>query len=150
MDIRSKISTNTAKWVCRECYDHSICHFKSCWFGREAILFLCWEGDGSYWGQRWLEVYRVIPATCEGNFNVSVWSKLPFSELDFGLGLGSLVMVDLWLVEIMSLCCFFLMEKVREMGEALLHGWVLNMTRWKSTYIFEIWHQHRQIINFNA
>ena len=29
VDIRSKIYPNTARWVCRECCDHSICHFKS-------------------------------------------------------------------------------------------------------------------------
>lgn len=34
----------------------------------------------------WLEVYRGIPATCNGNFYVSAWWKLPFNELDFGFG----------------------------------------------------------------
>ncbi|KAK9288240.1 hypothetical protein L1049_016689 [Liquidambar formosana] len=34
----------------------------------------------------WLEVYRGIPATCNGNFYVSAWWKLPFCELDFGFG----------------------------------------------------------------
>ncbi|GMY27709.1 omega-hydroxypalmitate O-feruloyl transferase-like [Fagus crenata] len=34
----------------------------------------------------WLEVYRGIPATCNGNFYVSAWWKLPFGELDFGFG----------------------------------------------------------------
>ncbi|KAL2506901.1 HXXXD-type acyl-transferase family protein [Abeliophyllum distichum] len=34
----------------------------------------------------WLEVYKGIPATCNGNFYVSAWWKLPFGELDFGFG----------------------------------------------------------------
>ncbi|KAJ0092234.1 hypothetical protein Patl1_25097 [Pistacia atlantica] len=34
----------------------------------------------------WLEVYRGIPRTCKGNFYVSAWWKLSFSELDFGFG----------------------------------------------------------------
>ena len=34
----------------------------------------------------WLEVYRGIPATCNGNFYVSAWWKLTFNELDFGFG----------------------------------------------------------------
>ncbi|KAG7996064.1 hypothetical protein I3843_01G141200, partial [Carya illinoinensis] len=34
----------------------------------------------------WLEVYKGVPATCNGNFYVSAWSKLPFGELDFGFG----------------------------------------------------------------
>ncbi|KAL0548380.1 hypothetical protein IC582_012829 [Cucumis melo] len=35
----------------------------------------------------WLEVYRGIPATCNGkSFYVSAWWKLPFKELDFGFG----------------------------------------------------------------
>ncbi|XP_031274340.1 omega-hydroxypalmitate O-feruloyl transferase-like [Pistacia vera] len=34
----------------------------------------------------WLEVYRGIPRTCNGNFYVSAWWKLSFSELDFGFG----------------------------------------------------------------
>lgn len=35
----------------------------------------------------WLEVYRGIPATCNGNsFYVSAWWKLAFRELDFGFG----------------------------------------------------------------
>lgn len=34
----------------------------------------------------WLEVYRGIPATCNGTFYVSAWWKLPFGELDFGFG----------------------------------------------------------------
>ncbi|XVF28346.1 hypothetical protein REPUB_Repub15cG0021800 [Reevesia pubescens] len=35
----------------------------------------------------WLEVYRGIPATCNGNnFYVSAWWKLRFNELDFGFG----------------------------------------------------------------
>lgn len=34
----------------------------------------------------WLEVYRGIPATCNGNFYVSAWWKLRFNGLDFGYG----------------------------------------------------------------
>ncbi|KAL7178142.1 hypothetical protein ACSBR2_031311 [Camellia fascicularis] len=34
----------------------------------------------------WLEVYRGIPNTCNGNFYVSAWWKLPLGELDFGFG----------------------------------------------------------------
>ncbi|CAI9118776.1 OLC1v1020386C1 [Oldenlandia corymbosa var. corymbosa] len=34
----------------------------------------------------WLEVYKGIPATCDGTFYVSAWWKLPFKELDFGFG----------------------------------------------------------------
>ncbi|GLU08364.1 hypothetical protein SLE2022_252820 [Rubroshorea leprosula] len=34
----------------------------------------------------WLEVYRGVPATCNGTFYVSAWWKLPFNELDFGFG----------------------------------------------------------------
>ncbi|KAF5941482.1 hypothetical protein HYC85_019124 [Camellia sinensis] len=34
----------------------------------------------------WLEVYRGIPNTCNGNFYVSAWWKLPFDEVDFGFG----------------------------------------------------------------
>ncbi|KAK9665900.1 hypothetical protein RND81_14G144500 [Saponaria officinalis] len=34
----------------------------------------------------WLEIYRGIPATNNGNFYVSAWWKLPFGELDFGYG----------------------------------------------------------------
>ncbi|KAA8548494.1 hypothetical protein F0562_000239 [Nyssa sinensis] len=34
----------------------------------------------------WLEVYKGIPATYNGNFYVSAWWKLPFQELDFGFG----------------------------------------------------------------
>lgn len=34
----------------------------------------------------WLEVYKGIPATCNGNFYISAWRKLPFGELDFGFG----------------------------------------------------------------
>ncbi|CAI9776792.1 unnamed protein product [Fraxinus pennsylvanica] len=34
----------------------------------------------------WLEVYKGIPATCNGNFYVSAWWKLSFGELDFGFG----------------------------------------------------------------
>ncbi|XP_052188938.1 acyltransferase GLAUCE-like [Diospyros lotus] len=34
----------------------------------------------------WLEVYKGIPATCNGNFYVSAWWKLGFGELDFGFG----------------------------------------------------------------
>ncbi|XP_057476859.1 acyltransferase GLAUCE-like [Actinidia eriantha] len=35
----------------------------------------------------WLEVYKGIPSTCNGNnFYVSAWWKLPFNELDLGFG----------------------------------------------------------------
>ena len=34
----------------------------------------------------WLEVSKGIPATCNGNFYISAWRKLPFGELDFGFG----------------------------------------------------------------
>ncbi|KAI3459279.1 hypothetical protein Pfo_015942 [Paulownia fortunei] len=34
----------------------------------------------------WLEVYKGIPATCDGAFYVSAWWKLPFGEVDFGFG----------------------------------------------------------------
>ncbi|XP_072970769.1 acyltransferase GLAUCE-like [Typha angustifolia] len=34
----------------------------------------------------WLEVYKGVPATVDGNFFVSAWWKLPFHELDFGFG----------------------------------------------------------------
>lgn len=34
----------------------------------------------------WLEVYKGIPATCNGAFYVSAWWKLPFGEVDFGFG----------------------------------------------------------------
>ncbi|KAL6971302.1 omega-hydroxypalmitate O-feruloyl transferase [Sarracenia purpurea var. burkii] len=34
----------------------------------------------------WLEVHRGIPATCNGNFYVSAWWKLPFGALDLGFG----------------------------------------------------------------
>ncbi|KAJ4847055.1 hypothetical protein Tsubulata_037448 [Turnera subulata] len=34
----------------------------------------------------WLEVYKGVPAACNGNFYVSAWWKLPFHELDFGFG----------------------------------------------------------------
>ncbi|XP_058082335.1 acyltransferase GLAUCE-like [Magnolia sinica] len=34
----------------------------------------------------WLEVYRGVPSTLDGNFYVSAWWKLPFHELDFGYG----------------------------------------------------------------
>ncbi|XP_022760547.1 omega-hydroxypalmitate O-feruloyl transferase-like [Durio zibethinus] len=34
----------------------------------------------------WLEVYRGIPATCNGNFYASAWWKLRFNQLDFGFG----------------------------------------------------------------
>ncbi|KAL3505751.1 hypothetical protein ACH5RR_031133 [Cinchona calisaya] len=34
----------------------------------------------------WLEVYKGIPATCDGAFYVSAWWKLPFKGLDFGFG----------------------------------------------------------------
>ncbi|XP_077217697.1 acyltransferase GLAUCE-like [Tasmannia lanceolata] len=34
----------------------------------------------------WLEVYKGVPSTTNGNFYVSAWWKLPFHELDFGYG----------------------------------------------------------------
>ncbi|XP_059630168.1 acyltransferase GLAUCE-like [Cornus florida] len=34
----------------------------------------------------WLEVYKGIPATCNGTFYVSAWWKLHFRDLDFGFG----------------------------------------------------------------
>ncbi|XP_074286152.1 acyltransferase GLAUCE-like [Silene latifolia] len=34
----------------------------------------------------WLEIYKGIPATTNGNFYVSAWCKLPFGDLDFGYG----------------------------------------------------------------
>ncbi|XP_008786402.1 omega-hydroxypalmitate O-feruloyl transferase-like [Phoenix dactylifera] len=34
----------------------------------------------------WLEVYRGVPSTVNGNFFLSAWWKLPFHELDFGYG----------------------------------------------------------------
>ncbi|XP_034686798.1 omega-hydroxypalmitate O-feruloyl transferase-like [Vitis riparia] len=34
----------------------------------------------------WLEVYKGIRATCNGNFCISAWWKLSFGELDFGFG----------------------------------------------------------------
>ncbi|KAL9241260.1 hypothetical protein vseg_015391 [Gypsophila vaccaria] len=34
----------------------------------------------------WLEIYRGVPATNNGNFYVSAWWKLPFGDLDFGYG----------------------------------------------------------------
>lgn len=34
----------------------------------------------------WLEVYKGVPATTNGNFYVSAWWKLPFGDLDFGFG----------------------------------------------------------------
>ena len=34
----------------------------------------------------WLEVYRGIPAICNGNFYVSARWKLRFNELHFGFG----------------------------------------------------------------
>ncbi|RVW55627.1 hypothetical protein CK203_088102 [Vitis vinifera] len=36
----------------------------------------------------WLEVYKGIPATCNGNFYISAWRKLPFDQLhpDFPKG----------------------------------------------------------------
>ncbi|PIN08152.1 Omega-hydroxypalmitate O-feruloyl transferase [Handroanthus impetiginosus] len=34
----------------------------------------------------WLEVYKGIPATCDGAFYVSAWWKLPFGEIDLGFG----------------------------------------------------------------
>ncbi|XP_057526552.1 acyltransferase GLAUCE-like [Amaranthus tricolor] len=34
----------------------------------------------------WLEIYKGIPATQNGNFYVSAWCKLPFGDLDFGFG----------------------------------------------------------------
>ncbi|XP_021733083.1 omega-hydroxypalmitate O-feruloyl transferase-like [Chenopodium quinoa] len=35
----------------------------------------------------WLEIYKGIPATINGNFYVSAWWKLPFGDLDFGFGM---------------------------------------------------------------
>lgn len=35
----------------------------------------------------WLELYKGIPATSNGNFYVSAWWKLPFGDLDFGYGM---------------------------------------------------------------
>ncbi|KAG9443744.1 hypothetical protein H6P81_015084 [Aristolochia fimbriata] len=34
----------------------------------------------------WLEVHKGLPATCDGNFYVSAWWRLPFYELDLGFG----------------------------------------------------------------
>ncbi|XP_068658076.1 acyltransferase GLAUCE-like [Aristolochia californica] len=34
----------------------------------------------------WLEVHKGFPATCNGNFYVSAWWRLPFYELDLGYG----------------------------------------------------------------
>ncbi|KAL2937457.1 Omega-hydroxypalmitate O-feruloyl transferase [Bienertia sinuspersici] len=37
----------------------------------------------------WLEIYKGVPATSNGNFYVSAWWKLPFGDLDFGFGTPS-------------------------------------------------------------